>query len=341
MGSVPAVTAGHLRGPDDVNDQRPSVYREDGRWIVRGSSFGSCTLNLARCAVGLQGEPFPQSVRDAMDFGTANEHVIIDRLIDGGQWMPLTRVELSEYGTVDDSGQVAVEVQVGKKLTIRLHPDGIVQHNTTGERRVLEVKCMSADNRGFEKMYHWQFALEQYATGLPLLLVVGWKDPGVDEIRVLRDGVEVRADVNVPYTRGHIMARGLQLAKLFDAAVDGDWGAVGRCDREQYPCPFYQLHDAETAFIRPDTHRTVQLDLVSEAQVSRLAGIMEEAKGAEKAAKVRHDDAKEQLFALVPCGSTATALGWTVTATETHVEESTSTRKAHDRKTLTVKKGSE
>jgi len=318
-----------------MSDNRPSAYREGDRWVFRASGFAGCVRSLAYAATGVEGEPYPTATREAMDFGTANEHVIIDRLMDEGVWEVLADDELKEYGELDDTGQLKLELRVGRAV-IRCHPDGIVENRVTGERRVLEVKCLAESNNRPEQFpnYMWQFSIESAVTKLPVLLVIGWKepDPANGDMRKLKDGVEVR-EIQVAYGPGEIKARALRLAKTLDEAMAGVYPT---CDREMYPCPWYQLHDRDSAKVQDrepvDSSIAGRVDELIE-EVGRLDAMK---KDLDLDGKVKA--AKAEIAELIGWDKVVTAGAWNIDTKIAHIPESTSTRKAHERKTISWKK---
>jgi len=314
------------------NDNRPPVYREGERWVLRASSFGQCSTALARHSLGMGGEDYPATVRQAMNFGTDNEHIMVQKLRDQGVWRVLDGDELAAYGTVDeDSGQLALELTVGGRAVIRCHPDGVVENTTTGERRVLEIKIMARGNDPQKSgMYDWQFSIESAVTKLPVLLVVGWKDPDPDNgnMRVLADDFDVRS-IDAPYGIGKVKGRALMLVKLFDQVAD-DPGLMPACDRDMYPCPFYQLHDK------------IEMRLVDEnkiTEVERIVVQIERCKERErdgKAATEARRILQGELVGVVGWKFKGVAGGWKITTNKTTVPESTRVVKAHERETVKI-----
>lgn len=322
-----------------MGDERPPVYRENGQWIVRASSFGACTTRLARHAAGMPGADVPQSIRDAWQFGTDAEPKIIKRLEAETDWETLKPGEMRKWGKVDRTGQLALELTVAGRVTVRCHPDGIVRNRVTGEVRVLEVKTRakgSSDPEG-DAFYSWQFSIEAAVTGLPVLLVVGWKVPGKDEtgattqIRVLEDGpLDVR-EIDVKYRRAQIKARAILLARVCDQAEsDGGWDEP--CDGNDYPCPFYVLCGGEKG---KDGGDYKPVDDGMKVLAAELAETYARAQADEKRAKAKKDEAKAELLDLVGEGKWM-ADGWKVAVSVADVPEQTKTTRAYVRKTVKV-----
>lgn len=328
--------------PARENDQRAAVYREGDFWIIRASSFGNCDLALARIAAGMQGAEFPQSMRDAMDFGIAHEPVVIGRLeepdVGPTGWYALDEAEVARYGQVDDSRQMVGEITVGK-VKVRVHPDGIAQNRqmrTTGDdTRVLEVKCMAEGNDPEKGMYDWQFSIEMAATKLPLLLAIGWKVPDVENATVRKlDRVEVREIDTPPYSLGEIKRRMVGLGKMFDLAVEGDWDAIGGCDQSMYPCPFYELHATDD----PKFAEITNAEKVAKVEglIARIRELKAREADGKAAGEARRIVEQELANEVGGWGFKGYAGGWKVQVTESQVEESTRVVKAHTRRVVKI-----
>lgn len=323
-------------------DERPPVYREDGKWVVRASSFGACTTRLARHAASMPGADVPQSIRDAWNFGTEMEPKIIQRLKAETDWEPLKPGEMRKWGKVDRTGQLALELTVADRVTVRCHPDGIVRNRVTGEIRVLEVKTRARGSSDPEddRFYAWQFSIESAVTKLPVLLVVGWKIPGQDEtgattkIRVLEDGdLDVR-EINVKYRRAQIKARAILLARICDQAEkQGGWDEP--CDGNDYPCPFYVLCGNDRGKNDGD-YEDVDEGVVELAE--KLAGEYARAAADEKEAAERKKAVRDEIMDLVGEGKWK-AGGWKVAVSVSDVPEQTKTTRAHTRRVVKVTEG--
>lgn len=325
-------------------DERPAVYREDGVWVVRASSFGACSTRLARTAAGMPGADVPQTIRDAWEFGREAEPHIIKRLADETDWEPLRPGELRKWGKVDRTGQLALELKVAGRVTVRCHPDGVVRNRVTGELRVLEVKTRAEGGSDPEAdhFYSWQFAIEAAVTGLPVLLIVAWKVPGVDEdgnadgSRVIRDGpLDVR-EIDTRWSKGQIKSRAIMLARMFDRA-EAEGGFDGDCDQNDYPCPYYLLcgDKGGSGGRGADGYKPVE-----EGRVELLAELAEkyDAHAAvEKAARKAKGETKAELMDLLDEGKWRGG-GWKVAVSVSQVPEKTTTTKAHTRRQVKVER---
>jgi len=239
---------------DHGADHRPDVYREDGKWVFRASSLGNCEANLIRQALGQTPAPPPDAMLAAYAQGNTNEPIILDKLkAHGWKQTDMMVVEGITGGTYDDSGQLCVELKVGTKAVVRCHPDTVVECFKTpvdsdvvlGERRVVEAKAL-AKSWTFDRFYRekaaWQTSVEVATTGLPLLFVVGWKDP---ETKIVTDDVEYIVPDKPIYTKGQIIARVMKLVRTIEA-IEAGTGELPECDYAMYPCGFYALHNTES-----------------------------------------------------------------------------------------------
>lgn len=241
----------------DTADHRPDVYREGDRWVFRASTLGNCDGQIVRTALGYDGAPAPKFLMDAYREGQKAEPLIIERLAEEYRWLPVDLEEMLEYGTIDESGQLCLEMTVGSKALIRLHPDGVFWRMTrlgtdSEERRVGEVKCLGRGfaedilNGGLEAKpsYAWQYSVECAITQLPGIYVIGMKHPDKrddDGHRVLDPDQALRVNLyDPPYTLAQIKGRVLKLVGMIER------GDVPDCTFAQYPCSMYEYHDTET-----------------------------------------------------------------------------------------------
>lgn len=263
-------------------DNRPSVYREDGIWVIRGSALASCQGELSRTARGESGAPFPDFLVKAFDEGNMAENAILDAMVE--QLAPLRlSVPFKLVGEQEE-----LELPVTTKAKIRLHPDGFLEVN--GKRTVVvEAKFLGESLckkiKYGEKIeayprYSWQFAAEMVATGLPGLFVVGEKvrgEGGVEPegestfIGTNMDGEDVWLKLPVrvtryetpPHSRGELLGKALGLVSAFKR------GVTRECDIAQFPCPFYQDCDGgKKPDDRPEFGVAPPLDKVTKSKLA-------------------------------------------------------------------------
>jgi len=244
--------------PPDTADHRPDVYREDGRWVFRASSLGSCDRRLVLAAMGEQGEPWPENIQRAMLEGVAAEPIILRAAGQRG-WKMLDGLAVNQgvgkaaTGTIDDTGQLCLDLVVGKNAIVRCHPDGVGRRwkkprgekGELGELRIVEAKALRDPPKTEPWMkgygYDWQLSVEMAASGLPGLYLVGAKG---DDGTVKGEDVAVHLVDRAPYTLVQIKQRVQKLVRAIEEAVDAG-KLTTDCSKADYPCPFYRWHDGQ------------------------------------------------------------------------------------------------
>lgn len=280
-------------------DKQPDVYREDGRWVFRASSFGACDRALVMTMAGLKPDGKPDWLQAAMNTSAAHEAPILSALSSGYGWKLLDGLVLEQYGTVGSDGQVEAELDVRGATggIIRCHPDGIAQcykarlSDSYGikDRVVVEAKAMKLPARDVLKSsewYRWQTSIEMAVTGLPLLWVVGWKDDNGELITI--NGKPDITVLYIPepfYTPAQINARVRRLTTLHAKYESG--GGFPGCTWKMYPCGYWPLHDRETGVWM---EQKTELTGATAAKVRRYAKLWADAKGREvEAAEARKE----------------------------------------------------
>lgn len=244
----------------DTADHRPDAYWEwdddfaFDRAILRASSLGSpCTAALVRSLIGQPEAPAPDWMMGKYREGVAAEPIILGIMEERWGWKPQTGDVLKSFGEVDETGQLLLELEVGKHR-VRCHPDGVAvkldrprdgdeaapEWATVGAYAVVEIKALAAST--YEKFkadgwglpqYKWQVAIEMLTTGLPALVIVGVKDKdgGIED-------VHVKYVTEPPVSRVDVMKRVLAVVK---AAGNAEMGlGVGDCETKRFPCPHYR-----------------------------------------------------------------------------------------------------
>lgn len=239
-----------------MSDRDAAVVHHDGdRWVYRASGLGNCLGALVRARMGIDGDPHPDWLQERFNEGKQLEDEILDNLTKYG-WHMLDRGELEELGfTVDDEGQVEVEVKVpivgGEGVVVRCHPDGIARHDNYG-LSVVEVKATSEGyaktiEREMPKMYAWQVAVEHAGARKKVdcdtvVFVVARKefDEGEDGARenVRLKGMSVK-HIEPAFSRVDIIKRVQQVEQY---VRDNE---VPYCEYAQYPCVFWADHDPD------------------------------------------------------------------------------------------------
>lgn len=216
---------------------------------------------------------------------------------DGGVLYPHSRLDML------DDGQFTVEWAVGNAI-LRGHMDGIGQcyeapagvDSLVGDRVMEEGKLLGLDywkkwlKRGWGAFPHYamQVSTYGYATGLPVVFIVGRKvrrdDGGVDIPEIHVTWIEPG---ELPVGRGVVMARVVRLARLCEA---GDLSAVGGCDRDDWPCPVSYLHDGVKVMV--EEAEALPVVEVATDQVTEFVTALEMWERAAKSASTADKDKK-------------------------------------------------
>lgn len=300
------------------DDRRPTyiewVDGEEVR-VWRASSLGACDRSLVMHALEHDGAATPEAVQKAYDAGTDMEDTILDGLrgkTGGNRWRRLDEDECHHpYNAwVDAPGrpnirQPRVEIDCGKwkgvRQVVRCHPDAIAvktqkliwdggdaigDTDDNGSRRVVDAKFLKPSTYGGtpEKVmvksgfYRWQMSVEMHGTGLPGMLLIGWKD---DEGGLTR--IEMGMIDEAPYTLGQVRARVMKLARMVEKAEEDGLGGV-ECDWAMYPCPFYETHAGQKVHAGAgDDGWWEGLDEETQKSIAYWAGMVEQARSASRA----------------------------------------------------------
>lgn len=219
-----------------MGDDRPNTYIE-GDWVIyRASSLGNCIKSLVASRLGIEPMPHPDWLLEKFSEGNVNEPIILNMLKDAG-W------------TITDENepeQMEVEIQVGSRVKIRGHLDGVgipPRMATLPEGfHVIEAKAfgkafwdkyMKEGIAGFP-YYAMQVTIYMAALEMPCVFVVGLKD---DDGVVTKIKQEVF--INPPMSMGQVKAK---VAKIEGLVAKGE---LPGCDYVQYPCQYYLLHEEE------------------------------------------------------------------------------------------------
>jgi len=321
------------------DDRRPTYIEvaDDGteRRIWRASSLGACERSLVAHALELPTAPVPAAIQRAYDAGNSAEDEIIGHVLDKG-WKKLGPYDKPALEWVETGGagglQVTVEIAVGRvagvEQVIRCHPDGIVRKwrssaqgkqgewewtdDPLHEERVVEAKFLrrgspytSVAKARSSRFYAWQTSVEMHATGLGLIMAVGWKvkDPESGEERV--ESVDVQTFDEPMYKLGQVKARVFRLAKMVEDAMENGLGGV-ECDWAMYPCAFHESHDGQKVWNKTaDKEEGDGLELGEDGltKLTALAGRVTKLRMMEERYKQQKQAASEELrIALEECG---------------------------------------
>lgn len=323
------------------DDRRPTYVEvaDDGteRRIWRASSLGACERSLVAHALELPTAPTPAAIQRAYDAGSSAEDEIIGHVTDitSRGWKLLGPHDKPAFEWVESGGtgglQVTVEIVVGKvagvEQVIRCHPDGIVRKwKTTAqggqgewewtddplhEERVVEAKFLrrgspytSVAKARASRFYAWQTSVEMHATGLGLIMAVGWKVKGDDGAERV-DSVDIQTFDEPMYKLGQVKARVFKLARMVEDAMENGLAGV-ECDWAMYPCAFHESHDGQRVWVKAaDKEEGAGLELGADGltRLTALAGRVEKYRMMEERYKQQKQAASEELrVALEECG---------------------------------------
>lgn len=257
-----------------MSDNRAPTYLEDDLRIYRASSFGMCQQFLTRIALGQTPDAPPEKMIAAMEVSAGHEGDVLAAL-EGRGYRLLGHDECGEYGKVNPrNGQIGCELKVPGGV-IRCHPDAIVETvNETSaptSHLVVEVKTLSEKTTGDPLKgltYAWQVSIEMASTGLKGLFVVAYKDedgglvyenPGKGEEPRIK--LDIQYLERPPFSKAKIVARAVQLGKLFREAEEGN--GLPLCDVKQWPCGFWREHSGgiwDTEYEELEAEVILQLD---------------------------------------------------------------------------------
>lgn len=226
-------------------DERPPRYEENGRVIYRASSLGACVKSLVALGIGMTPTDFPDWLYEKFQQGIDGEPVVIDMLRDN--WRIMDQEEGHNLQWHD--GQLYVEVNVGTRVVIRGHADGIgtcykapiMQYGetewVTGDTRLIEVKCVTEDYTRVvlndpPMMYQVQVSVYGGYFGLPVMMALGIKDADGKVVNVVTQMVD-----ELPLTMAQVKRR----AMFIESCIES--GELPSCDVRQFPCPFSWICD--------------------------------------------------------------------------------------------------
>lgn len=226
-------------------DNRPNRYVENGHVIYRASGLGSCVKSLVALGMGMTPSDHPAWLYEKFQQGIDGEPVVIDML--KSNWRIMDEREGHYYNW--DDGQLYVEVPVGQHVTIRGHADGIgtcykapvlelgESEWVTGDKRVIEVKCVSEDYARvildtLPPLYEVQVSVYGGFFKLPVMLALGIKD---------NDGKVVNVVTQMWDEPPMSMSQVKQRVMFIEQCIAE--GELPECSHKQYPCPFQFLCD--------------------------------------------------------------------------------------------------
>ena len=225
-----------------TGDDRPVVYRDNGRWVYRASAIGGCPRGLLAARRGYRPLPPPRWLAEAAEAGNQAElHAV--------SW-------LKAQGWIVRDQQRAVEWALGETAMIRGHIDGIGEARTAKggkDIRLIEIKSMSDKvfdtwrKQGFAAFpkYAAQLAVYMTVLKLPALyvivrrstgdVIIQWIDePPVSPALAIRTILQIEAQAEgVEWPGCEAQYSGWCAWQYLHEVSDEDMGTVAMADMER------------------------------------------------------------------------------------------------------------
>jgi hypothetical protein len=266
-----------------MSNAKIAYYDDQDRVIFRASAVNKCSRALI---ASLQGY-------DAMEPGPDMQA----RFSDGHRLEPVLLSHLESQGWHLYGGQEEYELELGKDIIIRGHVDSLASHPEHG---IALVECKTMAPASYEdwKKKKWQGSdlFRHYADQCSvyweavkpqlLVMVCGRKaNDGIGETYL--DDIDVSFHFEPPASLNRIKAR---LAKVMLAAKQP---LPETCDKSDYPCPFYYMHEDTPTQYETWSHEE-QLDEMAQAMELYLQHA-----ALERAAKKDKDEARKDIDRLL------------------------------------------
>lgn len=264
-------------------DNRPAVYvRNDGVVVYRASALGKCIKALVAARLGYPPMSPPENFANRFRDGHLHEPQILERL--------------TEEHDIEVTGfQEVVELVVREGVIIRGSIDGKGVH-PAHDLSVIDAKALSQasfeswcrDQWGSWESYAWQQSAYAYAMrdqspikGRPLPIIMAVKNKNTGALQV-----DVFPEPPVPLSK--IKAKVLMVERI---AASGE---LPDCDKNDYPCPYWFLHDEKEVDLATfdDVVEDPMVDMLATEYAAAQAE-EREANKAVKAAKERKDKARQ------------------------------------------------
>ncbi len=290
---------------DEVSpgDNRPIVYRDQGRWVYRASAIGGCPRGVLAARRGYRALPPPGWLADAAEAGHQAE--------------PFALGWLKARGWQISAEQQVVEWPIGTQAVVRGHIDGIGHYQrdrTNRETRLVEVKSMSENvfdawrKDGFAAFPKYAAQLTVYMTvlKLPALYVIVRRATG-DVVTQMID--------SPPISPAGILRRILGMEQQVEGV---EWPV---CEA-QYAgwCAWQYVHEA----VDDGGNPVAEMAGMDMEQVAALAALYDDQKAVRDQAEQALTGLKKQLVQLVGDKAKLQAGLWSVSTranTKTKLDE--------------------
>lgn len=320
-----------------VADHRPDVYLEGDTVVIRASSLGRCTKSLVAQGLGMDREPPPAKIVNAMEESADLEPEVLAwarRMVGPKTKYRTVPPREGEAGGVRGAvrphqGQWELNWQIGGGCVVRGHMDELVSIYTQVSggylgKAFIEGKAFGDSYwskwkkhqwEGFSD-YAWQFSIYGHGLQLPGWMVVTHKQDGkIQEGEMLWVPVE-----DMPISRGTIIARALKIARAVREEKMPE-----TCDRNDWPCPTWYLHD--------ETQE--ELEEIEDDEVVGLVAEYRELKAQAGEVGSRMDEIKAEIFLRMKPGKYKAGANRVVLSVA-EMPAQTREVKAHTRRTLKV-----
>lgn len=201
-----------------AGDDRANVYKEGQWWCYRASSLGGCLRGLVAARLGYEsGGEVKGRMAEIFEEGRAAEEAAVVCLENNGWRITRRQDEINLFlGNTCPLTKV-----VG-------HIDGVVEGGFLQEPALLEIKSYGGDGIAPSLMarYEWQMSVYMHATGLQGLWCLWDRTKGTWTVRPV---------LKPYYSLTAITERILE--------VEGYGEVAGVECTNQYPCPYFYLHD--------------------------------------------------------------------------------------------------
>ena len=257
-----------------VQHNENPVYWDGDTMVIRASALGGCTRAMAALAAGFDKMEAPDSMQRRFDDGHLHEESILAEMG-------------AKTGLTIEGHQDTVVLKIKPGLEVRGHVDGTCHDGTS--KGVAEAKAFSDlmfkkyQSQGLATLEGYQYQLTVYMLGLGATFAIyGVKNKNSGLVDVMRIDA-------TPKTKAEVVKRALEIQKVVLAARDHNPPAVEMtCDRSQFPCPVFYLHEEKPV-------AEVLEDEVLKGLVEAYDKAREEAKVAEETKSRLADEIKMRL----------------------------------------------
>lgn len=289
---------------EEEGDNRPSVYYEGHKLVIRASALGgSCLFELVAAAQLYEPVGLPANILRAFEEGKKYESQILKRL-------------QSDHGFIIYSAQVEGELVLPNDIVIRYHPDAIGRWPRFPDfkRWVVEIKALS--DALWQKAvrnsvgdvideYEWQLSVMMHGEGLPGLWAPFNKgkppDPetGIRPFCKHEKTLYLEPVFEAPISLEEINDKAQRIKELVDGpdVLESEFGCT---DPSHWPCRFQHIRpEPEESDGSPqDGVRQVEVGSDLEKRLDELVREYLFNKGQADECKTKADTAKEQILQL-------------------------------------------